>query len=215
MQRRIVFIALCVAVVCALCISCNPNPPEEPVVIKEITQQSALEAVLEYFPYTADGSYTFINSQSGEKLRLTPFTQGSSSHKFPEVTSMKSLDEWDNIVNAEFNAEDRNNTYRTSQYCEICTAGDNFEVRWKCAIRLSLDEGYGGSIIDTHCDSLTFWKIHTDTLRLPINSKYNNRNRGDVYDVAGAYIRLVKGVGLYDFCIDGSSIWRRTDVTSK
>lgn len=213
MRQKIYFGAICAIVASMVCVSCNTNPPEEPVVIKEITRESALEALLEYFPYTANAAYTFENSQTGEKWCMRPFTQGTSSHKFPDVMSISSMEEeseqWENRINAEFNADNLDNTYRSIQTCYVCTAHDYFEVHWQCKIRMGLDEGYGASLNDMRCDSLTFWKIHSDTLTLPITTKYDKTNWGTKFDVDGAYISLVKGIGLYDFSLDGQSIWRR------
>ena len=165
-----------------------------------------------YFPYTADGVYTYINDVNGKEWTIRPYTAATSTHTFPEVISesyVEGVPQWENMINAEFNADGISNVYRTSQMADIgTTSKGTFDFHFMCKIRMSADEGYGGSLNSLKCDTATIFSLLSDTMTFVINSKYDNRNSGHAYDVPNAVMHIVKGHGLTDFSLDGQSTWR-------
>ena len=192
--------------------ACTPNAPTPS---SELTQDYVLERIMEYYPYSANGHYVYVNVQSGQQWVIYPFTGGNGNNQFPDVISesyFEGVPQWENLIIAEFNTENYDNVYRTSQLMSIGTRSDGaFEVHVQCKIRMGKDEGYGGSYHNVKADTVSVRALLTDTITLPITSIYDSRNSGHSYERENVYIQLVRGKGLYEFCLDGQSVWRRVE----
>ena len=124
-MKKLLFWALFSAVV-LLGFGCKPTEPEVPTEPRqpELTKEYALECLMAYFPYTADGVYTYINDVNGKEWTIRPYTAATSTHTFPEIISesyVEGVPQWENMINAEFNADGISNVYRTSQMADIGT----------------------------------------------------------------------------------------------
>ena len=198
--------------VLAFLVSCETNSIDKPEQ-KEINRLNTLELMKKYFPYQADATYDFINDQTGNVWSITPSVNSSDLHEFPAVESYEYKGarglEWENTINAEFIVGGLGNVNPTVILFNVSTSGTGFEIHLQTKIPLSQSEAYGTSLSQMECDSVEFYNIFTDTIIMPITKEYDARGRSSRYDMPDAYVKMVRGVGLTDFSIDGKTVYRR------
>jgi len=236
MQKYFYYFATCVCIILVLCVSCNHNMPSS-VSHKELTCESTLELLLEYFPTFADTPFIYINDHSGEQYNLSPcFRNGVlitpsipaisdggentniapksilEKHTLHRVSDGKEV--WLHDIYVFFrpdglSASPANTTYLYGTI-RNSLASDSFLIAWRCYICMNqVDRKIYTSFAD--CDTAMVWNLLTDTLKFRLNGSHDIPEE----DNTKPYVLIVKGKGIYDFSLDGQSIWRRTDVTSK
>lgn len=199
--------------------SCGPvNPPQEE---EEVTAETCLKAMLQYYPYSIDETFEFVNEEAGRTWKGSaydrankgayPYTYISNYDKEENGEKPKSYGDWDTHINA-FVLENGVDSHedKISQVSTYIHYADNTDLPiysyWNIDIRLSHEEFFTGTV-KGYYDLDNVLSQFTDTIEVPIG--YQRGEKGLIPAPEGAYARIVKGKGLTDFSVDGETVWRR------
>jgi len=199
--------------------SCTPvNPAEEPEVQElVIDPDSCLAAMLRYFPYTKTDTLVYANESSKKQWIIYPHTNWNPGAGFPVVNKgggEEGPSSWYNMIAAPFVVEGIGNLYRTEFYWELSTSSGKFEFLMSNDIRFEQGSYYSGNL-NTRMDSAQLRAFFADTIVIPIKSLEPDKSGKSEPMPQGAELHFVKDKGLTEFSLDGTTFWRRTDVTTK
>lgn len=209
-----------IGIVCCLFISCNQNPVET-----EVTLMNSYESIQEYFPYTLDNSMVFMNTSNGELWEVNPndrFKDGI----FPEFQlrdvnpGSKTPTSWSCSGSAEFWVDkNKSQAGMLRIYNAIAGLDESMgTVLWTTAVQLNDHSELLDGSWSWHGSIDEMLHIITDTIIIPVGYTYSILYNDTIMEsikkpedetLRNAYARIVKGQGMTDFSLDGTTIWKR------
>lgn len=182
-----------------LFVSCYNDPSEKDM-------QGYLAALRPYYPYPENGTFIYKNDSLGRTWEVKveknkdgdyPYTHMTICKReiFSKCSGDRSVSIWTRFMREHIPYDQSAGQLST----EIVYWGDasSMDIFWSLELYLNEDEHYqGGAYIKCSPDRVL--SQLTDTIILSIDKTKN-----------GAYARIVKGEGLTDFSVDGTTVWRR------
>ena len=211
MKTKIILFSLCVAAI--ICTSCRGHGDKIEPTEKDL--KTYISVLSHYYPYSISDSFIFMNDYSGESWENKPFTYSGDS-LYPETEIWLCNEPYASCygdrtahIYACFieNGVSRYD-YDPSQIGTFIAKGGSEEVYLSWHIRLSFGayDYYRGSY-SVNCMPQEVLAQLTDTIIIPIRRRGSTNGEKD--NAEGAYARIVIGLGLTDFSLDGISVWRR------
>jgi hypothetical protein len=189
----------------AIClVSCDPPETE----LSDYTnKENSFVAMLNYLPYKANQSYTFVHDDDNTQWTFKPYSGGIYGNEFPVGISDMDGSIWYNSVAAEFVAND-DTRHRTKLMMELNPEGDSFYFYASADLVVETGSCYTG-FITLNLDSAQLNTLLCDTIFIPLKKKsyYTGQAGETLPENSVAY--LVKNKGLAEFSIDGGrTYWR-------
>lgn len=195
----------------ALLTSCHNDPSEEDM-------QRYLTALRPYYPYSLDKDMTFVND-SINRTWIVKHYDYNSDGKYPEThiticnreansncSGDRSLSISAILMDASLSKQWAFSEQTTLiNYTGYQPYASSVDIMWGIELCINKDEFFRGYLPRITCSPEEVLSYLTDTITIPITQQQLEYSVVDAPQ--GAYARIVKGKGLTDFSIDGTTIW--------
>jgi len=172
-------------------------------------------AIQQYYPYTLNDDFVFVNDNTGEKWEGQPYDYyGKGIYPYPYSSSCKEpgascFGDWSARVEATLATIgiDPRLAGFGDMTTDISYCGGGPIVLWNVKILLSVDKSLQWHCM-YDCSDGDVFRILTDTVYVPYTTTHQLLKE-PITQPEGGYAQIVKGKGLTAFSIDGETIWRR------
>ena len=216
-MKNVSLFAITAIVVC-FCTACERTIHKQGMV----NTDAYLDVMRQYFPYEINEHFVFENEQTKERKECDAYNYNNRYGEiYPiieefasAIDSTDSYGDWSINVKAPMLAGDNPQALEyTPGHITFFISGSTYQswcfVSQRVVLRLSKDEHFVGSVEGRHVDTTEVFSFFTDTITIPLTKRQVEHSSELLPE--GAYVHIVRNVGITDFSLNGESVWRRIE----
>lgn len=198
---------------------CERSSPELP---KKNGSDTYADVMIQYFPYDINEHFVFENNQTEDIKECYAFNYNNrygaiyplmeKRNVNPNDSSISAGD-WQINIDAPMIAADNDpiELKYDPGFITFRVFGSTFDsacnVNMHTKLQFNAEEYFYGSLDYRRFDTSKVLSLFMDTITIPLTQHVLQTKREPISE--GAYVHIVKNIGITDFSIDGKSIWKR------